>query len=131
MTYASFVDCALAGYPEAAVPRAAAAARAGDHAGVLVVTEVPHDYPYLVTCVRTEEGWVEGSSGTGTIQWGLTDEEADRGVLFVWGRTSGKDPKVRVGTQWHHPQSVADDGYWLLLLEDVPETVIDDVTIRE
>lgn len=98
---------------------------------MLVVTEVPHEYPYLVTCVRTEDGWVEGSSGTGTIQWGLTDEDPDRGVLFVWGRSSGKDPKVRVGTGWHHPQSVADDGYWLLLLEDVPERVIDDLAIRE
>lgn len=131
MTYASFVDCPLAGYPEAAVPRVAATARASDHAGVLVVTEVPHDYPYLVTCVRTEDGWVEGSSGTGMIQWGLTDEEPDRGVLFVWGQSGGKDPKVRVGTEWHHPHSVAADGYRLLLLEDVPETVIDDVAIRE
>lgn len=131
MTYASFVDCALAGYPESAVPRAAATARSGDHAGVLVVTELPHEYPYLVTCVHTEEGWVEGSSGTGMIQWGLTDEEPDRGVLFVWGQSTGSDPRVRVGGEWHHPLCVADDGYWLLLLEDVPETVIDEVAIRD
>lgn len=129
MAHDSFIDCALAEYPEGAHPRAAATACAGDHAGVLVVTETPHEYPYLVTCVRTEDGWVEGSGGTGMIHWSLTDEEPDRGVLFVWGRSSGDDPQVMVGSQWHRPLSVADDGYWLVLLENVPETVIEDVAV--
>lgn len=131
VTFDSAASCALAGYPASSAPRAAAVAEEGDHAGVLVVTEIPHDYPYLVSCVRTQDGWVEGSSGNGTIQWGLTDEDADLGVLFVWGRTATGSPRVRIGDDWRQPSFIADDGYWLLLLTEQPDTVVDSVEIRE
>lgn len=124
------MDCALAGYPAASRPRAAVAAQKGDHAGVLVVTEVPHEYPYLVACLRTQDGWIEGSSGTGRIQWRLTDEEQDRGVLYVWGRTEGAFPTVKVGGRMHEPTATADDGYWILVLTEVPNSVIDDIEVR-
>lgn len=129
-SFPSPAQCALAGYPASAGARVAASEEKRDQAVVLVVT-TPPEHPYLVLCVRDDGGWTEATASTGRLQWALTHADSERGVLFAWGRSLSGRVRVRVGARWIEPAAIAEDGYWVILTEDVLEGEIDHVNVVE
>jgi hypothetical protein len=125
VSFESPASAALSGYSSGSHADAAVVAVAGDHAAVLVVTPDRGGYEYLVICIRHDGGWAEVTSGNAELQWNVVDEEAETGVLAVWGEAPAGASTVAVTVGDERAVVTPRAGYWLVLLEGVHADVSD------
>ena len=102
------------------------ASAVGTDAAVVILMDPAWAQPDRVDCERTDDGWVETTSGSGQTCWWSTSDESDVGVLASWGKAEEGATGVVVSFMGTTTRLPVTNGHWAWIVEGVPEGAVDE-----